>query len=1168
MRHLLVWLGVFLIGSAVWSASASAQAGGPELRTDDPNYPGEGALSTVPRVLAHAWAVPRGSLGSTTNREKMIRLFLWRAEHYGHLHSPAVYNLPNISPSPKDDNTLMTDYDAMRGMFSYGWGVCGTNHAQMRVFADELGWPSRRRSLQGDTGYEIQVDPNVPAGADGWRYFNTDQYTLHFLSNSPTAHFASLDQVVTTNHHYAEWNPDLGLGYRLPQANTHGSYQDFAGVTGTVANRSQQWVGYYQGVWKVTSDNNAPLYGEGYTSTPVVVHLKRGETFTRWATPSGAPTDLGLTGRAWWGFNGGNLGGGDNSPYLQWSFVQNAPARDQAGAVNANPEASALVGQRYGNGCFLWTPNLSLNEHLDGTLQTTGTLATGGSPALRSNGSSTLVLFHNAPYTIAARPSDGTDPAVAGAKDGAIISADTAGVIPVEISTNAGATWASIGSLSGTGAKLDFTDNVKGRNQYLLRLSFTDGQGLNALSLRTLTMVSQGVYPNLKSGTAQVSYAASNTGALELSPDLWTAASANSASGYVQKVADSGNVNSVFYSGSTVAYTATDNNPMSVTYKITVPPQLAAAGATFKQIFAGANALVGVTPEGGPFTKIEISSDQTNWTSIGQYAPPADDQFSAYWAYGRSADGSAVGGTTRYVRYTTSNGPHPANLRFLRLSATYTLPASAAPLTVTYFWSNGSNQNQSHTVAAGASSDSWSISTGANVVQQKVVLAVGSGAAAVVAPSITTHPSNQTVTAGQTATFSVVATGTAPLTYQWQNNNGSIAGATGPSYTTPPTQLSDSGLVYKVVVTNGAGSATSNGATLTVNAAPGGGGGGGGSPVTVTLQQGTSGYSGATDTYIDADPAQVGNSFGNIDKMEIRYIDSGGTITEHMISMLRFDLSSIPSTATITSATLKLFVTRVNSNGASDVLSLEKALGAWNDTWTWSMGVPSSTPSGVTCPSVAGYATLPAPYTITGLGSLVQGWVTTPSSNLGMLFTTTSNLNFRFATSEYSVVADRPALEITYTTASGGGGGGAPPGVSVNTPPSSTSTSPLLVSGSASGSSAITQVTWSNAATGASGTASGTSSWSASIPLQSGPNTITITATDSNSQTGSSTFTVTYSTSAAPSGSSSSGSDDSGGGGHHMCGVGVAGSSRDDAWTLYGILALLLALCVKRPMKG
>jgi hypothetical protein len=84
------------------------------------------------------------------------------------------------------------------------------------------------------------------------------------------------------------------------------------------------------------------------------------------------------------------------------------------------------------------------------------------------------------------------------------------------------------------------------------------------------------------------------------------------------------------------------------------------------------------------------------------------------------------------------------------------------------------------------------------------------------APSITTQPLNQSVTVGQSAGFSVAATGTAPLTYQWQKNGSAIAGATSAAYTTPITALSDSGSTFLVVITNTAGSATSNAATLTV----------------------------------------------------------------------------------------------------------------------------------------------------------------------------------------------------------------------------------------------------------------------------------------------------------------------------------------------------------------
>src|SRR5205823_3033429 len=92
--------------------------------------------------------------------------------------------------------------------------------------------------------------------------------------------------------------------------------------------------------------------------------------------------------------------------------------------------------------------------------------------------------------------------------------------------------------------------------------------------------------------------------------------------------------------------------------------------------------------------------------------------------------------------------------------------------------------------------------------------------AVLVAPTITTQPASQTVTAGQRATFTVTATGTAPLSYHWQKNGTAIGSATAASYTTPATTASDSGAQFTVVVSNAAGSVTSNAAALTVNAAP------------------------------------------------------------------------------------------------------------------------------------------------------------------------------------------------------------------------------------------------------------------------------------------------------------------------------------------------------------
>ena len=91
------------------------------------------------------------------------------------------------------------------------------------------------------------------------------------------------------------------------------------------------------------------------------------------------------------------------------------------------------------------------------------------------------------------------------------------------------------------------------------------------------------------------------------------------------------------------------------------------------------------------------------------------------------------------------------------------------------------------------------------------------GTTTITAPSITTQPANQTVTVGQTGTFSVVASGTAPLAYQWYRGTTQISGATAASYTTAATTTADNNATFYVSVSNSAGNVNSASASLTVS---------------------------------------------------------------------------------------------------------------------------------------------------------------------------------------------------------------------------------------------------------------------------------------------------------------------------------------------------------------
>lgn len=89
-----------------------------------------------------------------------------------------------------------------------------------------------------------------------------------------------------------------------------------------------------------------------------------------------------------------------------------------------------------------------------------------------------------------------------------------------------------------------------------------------------------------------------------------------------------------------------------------------------------------------------------------------------------------------------------------------------------------------------------------------------------VALSIVAQPIAASVSAGQTATFSVTSAGSAPLRHQWRRNGVDISGATASSYTTAPVSVADSGSLFSVVVSNTGSSITSAAAALTVMAAP------------------------------------------------------------------------------------------------------------------------------------------------------------------------------------------------------------------------------------------------------------------------------------------------------------------------------------------------------------
>ena len=126
-------------------------------------------------------------------------------------------------------------------------------------------------------------------------------------------------------------------------------------------------------------------------------------------------------------------------------------------------------------------------------------------------------------------------------------------------------------------------------------------------------------------------------------------------------------------------------------------------------------------------------------------------------------------------------------------TATFTVEATGA---TGYQWKkNDSNisgaTSSSYTTPPTTLQDQGAIYT--VTASNSVRSAYSSGAKLTVAPdpAISTQPRSQSVVAGQSATFTVTASGTAPFSYQWKKNGTAILGATSSSYTTPATSALD-----------------------------------------------------------------------------------------------------------------------------------------------------------------------------------------------------------------------------------------------------------------------------------------------------------------------------------------------------------------------------------------
>jgi hypothetical protein len=260
---------------------------------------------------------------------------------------------------------------------------------------------------------------------------------------------------------------------------------------------------------------------------------------------------------------------------------------------------------------------------------------------------------------------------------------------------------------------------------------------------------------------------------------------------------------------------------------------------------------------------IQYSTDGTTWTSIGSFLTSGSwGATTESYSFGNALDNKSTNVFIRIVslaQSTESGNRDTYGIDDFELTWSDMVPCTAAPNFTTQPADQTVNEGQTVTftsTATGANSYQWQLNDGSgwtnivgataasyttaaatlsmsgyayrvnafcdafNTTSDEVTLTVNCNPV-----NITAQPTDVSAYENANATFSVAASGSEPLSYQWQINTGSgyadIAGATTNSYTESNVTLAMSGYAYKVVVNNGCGSPVeSSPAFLTVTTAP------------------------------------------------------------------------------------------------------------------------------------------------------------------------------------------------------------------------------------------------------------------------------------------------------------------------------------------------------------
>ena len=640
------------------------------IRTSHPQYPGEGAFQTVEDCVEFA------TRGKSEPQDKALAMYNWFLTHQWHLMSPMEWCVPGRCPDTADAGDYETVvFDANRARFSYGYGLCGTTHAWNEVYWKALGYPARRREFPNHVNSEIFYD-------NEWHAFDSDMAGLVFRKDGVVAGYKDL-----------QTNPKLVENSRPPIPHYPFSWpSDFETMKSgwqEVAKR-KSWYALYNG---------------GYAAHPGIVHLREGESFTRWYDRDhyGGPTRR----RFWQNHPGG--------PERKWTFFNTDKPFHDGEKSNSRNLAT------YCNGEFVYVPPLHSDRcaaEIDVDSGRVGFRAS--SPRLYSrDGKLASVIFrHLSPYVICGDPKDDGNPMSGPATDGLVVEASVVGAIRCEVSANQGQSWSDVQLVQGERAGdvsqvyVDLTEFVKGRYGWWVRVLWDGASGIDELKFTTTTQVCQAMYPRLTESGCTVEYRSTPRAVVAMIPDFGL--DEHLVGKFEVRALRSSNLQ---YRPRSVknryAYQATDTNPAEVVFRLESPDDL-------QEVRAAVRYRLPVPPTSGCDFRLEVSTDSgTSWQEFANADVPSDNEFSSGWMSG-SVNVSSRASRQALVRVRMHTPGRSAALIDARIYGTYKV-ALPGEMSVEFGWLQGGKpMSNKAELVAGVISTSLFVPTGDEIVDRFV----------------------------------------------------------------------------------------------------------------------------------------------------------------------------------------------------------------------------------------------------------------------------------------------------------------------------------------------------------------------------------------------------------------------------------------------------------------